>query len=40
MTNSNEKIKTVIIVTDINVHFPTVFYKNLDNVETKIQYYQ
>ena len=28
ITNSNENIKTGIIVTDITDHFPTVYYKN------------
>ena len=40
MTNSNENIKTGIIVTDITDHFPTVFYKKKKSeyVQTKIQY--
>ena len=35
MTNSNENIKTEIIVTDITDHFPTVFYKNLNMLKQK-----
>ena len=35
MTNSNGKIKTGIIVTDITDHFPTVFYKNLKMLKQK-----
>ena len=40
MTNSNENIKTGIIVTDITDHFPTVFYEYKKNeyVPTKIQH--
>ena len=40
MTNSNENIKTGIIVRDITDHFPTVFYKKKKNeyVQTKIQH--
>ena len=35
MTNTNGKIKTGIIVTDITDHFPTVFYKNLNMLKQK-----
>ena len=35
MTNSNEKIKTGIIVTDITDHFPNVFNKNLNILRQK-----
>ena len=35
MTNSNEKIKTGIIVTAITDHFPTVFNKNLNILRQK-----
>ena len=35
MTNTNGKIKTGIIVTDITDHFPTVFYKNLNMSKQK-----
>ena len=35
MTNSNENIKTGIIVTDITDHFPTVFYKKMNKFKQK-----
>ena len=35
MTNTNGKIKTGIIVTDITDQFPTVFYKNLNMLKQK-----
>ena len=35
ITNSNENIKTGIIVTDITDHFPTVYYKNSNMFKQK-----
>ena len=35
MTNTNGKIKTGIIVTDITDHFPTVLYKSLNMLKQK-----
>ena len=35
MTNSNEKVKTGIIVTDITDRFSTVFYKSLNMLKQK-----
>ena len=40
MTNPNEEIKTGIIATDKTDHFPTVFYKKIEVVKTKIQYHK